>query len=457
MYGLHLSFRFLRHHWLMTLIGSFFVGASLVILVVVMAVMDGFQTRLMDTVRGSSADFILRPNYPVDVDRLVGVLKQEMGDRALAVAPYYQTTTIARKAGKVSQALEETFHMAVVSGVDARAEQRLNAFGASIEGGVHTNREEFLADPFRIDDEFARAAGDVGVIVGAGLLHDMKVTVGSRIRLVIPVLGDAAADKPEDIKWRYESFEVVGTYKSGNHDIDKVFVCMDYREFARRFDVSLARPSVRMKLAGDGPFDDRYDDARAWLGRPGIVERVVRASTPPGVTVDKQEAFMAIESWKQQNVTLVRAIESEKSLILMIAFLIVVAGASSIFAAQWLLVTDKVREIGILRALGAGVGGVTAIFITNGFLMGVLGSAGGAALGLYTVHEIDAVHGFLSWILGRPVFDPSIYLFDKIPTLVDPAQVWRFSLSALVCTLFASAIPALRAGLMKPAVALHRE
>jgi len=144
-------------------------------------------------------------------------------------------------------------------------------------------------------------------------------------------------------------------------------------------------------------------------------------------------------------------------MILVIAFLIVVAGTSSIFAAQWLLVSDKVREIGILRAIGADFGGVVSIFVLNGFLMGLLGSIGGAAAGLLVVQYIDSVHALISTILGRPVFDPNIYLFEHIPTRVDYAEVTRYAVAALASTLIAAAVPAVRAGLMNPAEALHRE
>jgi ABC-type lipoprotein release transport system permease subunit len=73
------------------------------------------------------------------------------------------------------------------------------------------------------------------------------------------------------------------------------------------------------------------------------------------------------------------------------------------------------------------------------------------------VHYIDAVHAAISWVLGRPVFDPAVYLFDKIPTLVDYGEVARYASAALVCTLIAAAIPAIRAGMMNPAAALHRD
>src|ERR1043166_6687233 len=213
----------------------------------------------------------------------------------------------------------------------------------------------------------------------------------------------------------------------------------------------MARASVRVRLSNPEALDRAREDIRDRLGK--LVER----SAPAGAGVENWQQKMLDESWKEKNQTLVSAIESEKSMILVIAFLIVIAGTSSIFAAQWLLVSDKVREIGILRALGADFSGVVSIFVLNGFLMGVLGSAGGAFVGLLVVKYIDNVAAVISKIMGRPVFDSRVYLFREIPTLVDYAEVTRYAFAALVCTLIAAAIPAIRAGLMKPAEALHRD
>jgi len=447
-YRIFLSLRFLAHHWLMTLIGSFFVGASLVILVVVMAVMDGFQAKLKDTIRGSSADLVVTPRYPVVLDQLEQALLDTLGPQVAAAAPFLQTITLARKEGEVDSALEETYHVALVCGVDGIKEQRVNRFGEYLLDAGGENTQKIRNAPFAIDDPMEKALGTVGVIVGRDLLRDMGIVVGDRLRLfsLTPKDGD------EDFEMREQLFLVVGAYKSSNSDLDKRWLFMDHEAFAGFFDAAAARPSVRMRFADP---EQPYGSVRPAL--QADLPRIAERSVVPGHRWRRGERTFSLDSWTTENATLVRAIESEKSMILMIAFLIVVAGASSIFAAQWLLVTDKVREIGILRALGAQVGGVVTIFVFNGFLMGILGSLGGALLGLFAVDQIDLLHDFVSWISGRPVFDPRIYLFEKIPTQVDHAQVLRYAIAALVCTLVASTVPALRAGLMDPAKALHRD
>jgi lipoprotein-releasing system permease protein len=441
----------------MTLIGSFFVGASLVILVVVMSIMDGFQFRLRETYSGSSADLKVTPLYPADLE----VLEREVlraVPQAKAGGPYYETISLVRREGRVMQN-EQEFHFAFVYGVDGVKEGRINRWVDNLTSKPRKGSKPKLtvADasrPFYVADELERAVGTKGVIVGATLQRTVGVRVGDKVKLLSVAAkggarnGSGSGGDPDadDYELLQRLFLVVGVFETGNSEIDDRCVYMEHGDFAEFFPKAASRPSVRFKLGSP----DDYEASKEHL--KNNLERIVTASRLPDANV---RAGLSVSTWKDKHKTLVRAIESEKQMILVIAFLIVVAGASSIFAAQWLLVTDKVREIGIFRALGASVGGVTSIFVINGLLMGVLGSVGGSLVGLLVVERIDTVHGWISMLLGHQVFNPDVYLFEKIPTRVDYEQVTQYAVAALVCTLIASAVPALRAGLMDPAKALR--
>lgn len=444
----------------MTLIGSFFVGASLMILVVVMSVMDGFQLKLRQTVAGSAADLTVTPRWSADPGRLEEALEKTLGDLVVAAGPYYQTLTLVRKEGEVDKAREQEFHVAGVFGVDGRKEQGINRFGEYVSDAYEQRPAEFLEHPFQVPDPVERAMGVVGVIVGRPLLASMRIRVGDRIRVMALVPRRDAEEDGSDPQDRYDVknrlFQIVGQYESGNHEIDSRSVFMAARDFEQYFDAETAQTSVRLNLLdevpGGGP---PAEVARQRLA--SALDEVAFYSAREGVRPRAGQVAAKVETWEDLNVTLVKAIETEKSMILVIAFLIVVAGASSIFAAQWLLVSDKIREIGLLRALGARVGGVASLFVLNGFLMGLLGSAGGVVAGLLVVRYIDVVEATISFVSGRDVFNREIYLFDSIPTHVDQEQVLRYAVAALLCTLVAALLPALRAAFMDPAEALHRD
>lgn len=485
MYRFYLSFKFLSHHWLMTIIGSFFVGASLVILVVVMSVMDGFQKRLKDTIAGSSADLIVTPRFPADLDALAASIERHVPG-VVATGPFHETVTLVQKSGEVDP-LEDRLEFAQVFGVDGRREQAVNRFGTYLRrpragipdlpplpgeppapagGGPDAPGDDEneargaptvkdLDEPFKVHDRFEEKSGTKGVIVGEGLARTLDVRVGDRIRLAAirrrQGTGENGPRDAADYEQDWLRFAVVGIYRSGNHEKDARCLFLDAKVVEELWSPDVRRSAVRARLADPEGFAAAYGALDHAKGD------IIREGAQPGVRLTIDLQTMRLQSWKDESPTLMRAIESEKSMILVIAFLIVVAGTSSIFAAQWLLVSDKVREIGILRALGAGVEGVMSIFVMNGFLMGVLGSVGGSLLGLFVVDRIDAVRDLVAVITGRDVFPSDIYLFQRIPTLVDYDAVTRYAGAALVCTLVASAIPALRAGLMDPAKALHRD
>ncbi len=471
MYPIFLSLRFVQRHWLMTLIGAFFVGASLVVLILVMAVMDGFQSQLKATYVGSTADLIVTPRFEADLDQLAVAMKGRFPDSIAATAPHYETITMVRRSGDVDRSIMDEFQVGRVFGIDGIREQQVNSFGQYITTKDSKSKERLvpqvdLTKPFDVWDPDLAVMGFHGVILGHDLMRELHVLPGQKVKLFslrqheADPAGNGGNVALDDFELKQELFVVVGIYKSGNSEIDGRSVFMSHEKFDSFFNARTSRRAVRARLRrGDNDFPEIEEvfqsEWREFFHKS--LPQGVRA--PPAIANPDTPMIAAfrVEPWWAQYLHLVLAIQSEKRMILVIAFLIVLAGTSSIFAAQWLLVSDKVREIGILRSLGAGVKGVAATFILNGFLMGVLGAVGGTLGGLLVVRHIDTIHDWISALTGQEVFDSKIYLFEKIPTEVDPQQVTMFATAALVCTLIAAAIPALRAGLMDPARALHHE
>jgi lipoprotein-releasing system permease protein len=122
-----------------------------------------------------------------------------------------------------------------------------------------------------------------------------------------------------------------------------------------------------------------------------------------------------------------------------------------------MIVVEKTRDIGILKALGAGSGGVMTIFLSYGLGLGLVGSGVGVALGLLFVHYINHIEKALTWLTGRKVFDQTIYYFPEIPTLVQPTMVFWVALGAVLIAVLASILPARRAARLRPVEALRYE
>jgi lipoprotein-releasing system permease protein len=122
-----------------------------------------------------------------------------------------------------------------------------------------------------------------------------------------------------------------------------------------------------------------------------------------------------------------------------------------------MIVAEKFRDIGILKALGASHLGVMNIFLGYGLLLGVIGAALGTILGLEFTWNINIIEGWLGKLTGMEIFPRKIYYFDQIPTSIQPFGIALIVMGALVIAVVSSVIPALRAALLHPVRALRYE
>jgi len=186
----------------------------------------------------------------------------------------------------------------------------------------------------------------------------------------------------------------------------------------------------------------------------------------PGVDLDMvrdllRENFPArqykISSWREKEGALFAAVQLETRLLNVLLFMIIAVAGFGILAIFFMIVVEKTRDIGILKSLGATGRGIMGIFLSYGLSLGVVGACVGMGLGLAFVHYINEIADFVGWMLGQPVFDPSIYYFQKIPTIVEWFTVTWIVLGSILIAMLASILPARRAARLHPVEALRYE
>jgi lipoprotein-releasing system permease protein len=164
-----------------------------------------------------------------------------------------------------------------------------------------------------------------------------------------------------------------------------------------------------------------------------------------------------VQTWRDKQGPLLAAVQMETAILNVLLFLIIAVAGFGILAIFFMIVVEKTRDIGILKSLGASGGGILGIFLAYGLSLGIVGSGVGMVLGLLFVIYINQIAKFLGVITGREVFDPTIYYFQNIPTLVDPWTITWIVIGAMLIAVVASILPARRASRLHPVEALRYE
>ncbi|MBX6316378.1 MAG: FtsX-like permease family protein, partial [Isosphaeraceae bacterium] len=206
---------------------------------------------------------------------------------------------------------------------------------------------------------------------------------------------------------------------------------------------------------GGGPGKGKVNQIQI-KAKPGVnLERLARGLE--AALWKKWPMQFQVQSWEDKQITLLSAVAVEQMILNILLFFIIAVAGFGILAIFSMIVVEKTRDIGILKALGASTAGVRGIFLGYGLSLGLVGSGVGMAIGLWFVWKINDIEKWLSRIIGRKVFDDNIYYFNEIPTLVEPWTVAWIVGGALLIAVLAGVWPAQRASRLHPVQALRYE
>ena len=295
------------------------------------------------------------------------------------------------------------------------------------------------SDEDRFDPSVRQHTGAVlGIALSAVRLptgeDGMLLLPGDDVRLTFPTAGTP----PQAIS---DTFTVVDFYESKMSEYDSGFVFVPIRklqELRGMIDPStgvgyISAIQIRLKPGANG----------------NEVRDRLRAAFDPHL--------YNVETWRDRQGPLLAAVAMETAILNVLLFLIIAVSGFGILAIFLMIVIEKTRDIGILKSLGASGAGVMGIFLAYGLSLGLVGSGVGTVLGLLFVKYINEIADWLGWLTGRPVFDPSVYYFYRIPATVDPWTVSWIVGGALCIAVLASVLPAMRAAMLHPVEALRYE
>ena len=255
------------------------------------------------------------------------------------------------------------------------------------------------------------------------------VQPGDDVRVTFP----SAGNSPTAI---HKLFTVVDFYESKMSEYDSTFafVPMERLQVARGMEGAICSIQLRLR---DGTDLNRVRDT-------------LRAQFP-------LEMMLQVNTWRDLQGALLAAVQMETTILNILLFLIIAVAGFGILATFFMIVVEKTKDIGVLKSLGASGAGVASIFLGYGLLLGIFGAGVGAIAGLIFVANINAVADVLETLTGREVFDPTVYYFETIPTIVHPAMVVWVIIGAVAIAVMASVLPSIRAARMHPVEALRYE
>ena len=353
-----------------------------------------------------------------------------------------------RRAGAGAEAAAEPSR-SVDQQVDAvLAATTADASPAAAEAGGAPAAPPATADPFRQarPEEGTRMdpANEqfTGIVPGIGLAS-FRDNAGTDRFLVLPgddvkITFPTSGTPPKAVS---DTFTVVDFYESKMSEYDSNFVFVPIASLQRMRGMidpqsGLASVnSIQIKLREGADLDRVRDTLR----------KVFPAD------------LYAVSTWRDKQGPLLAAVDMEMSVLNILLFLIIAVAGFGILAIFFMIVVEKTRDIGILKSLGASAGGIGGIFLGYGLFLGIVGAGAGLALGLSIAWNINSIRAGVEWCTGERVFDPSIYYFYRIPSIVHPFTVLWIIVGAVGIAVGSSVLPALRAARLHPVEALRHD
>src|ERR1700685_2772547 len=380
------------------------VAIGVAALITVLSVMNGFESELRERLLSLSAHATLTAGgaaIPDWQDRL-GQLQGAPG--LTGAAPFLDSDAMLRR--------ESSMSGAIVRGIDPKLEAGVSSIADNMKEGKLSDLQPGLNR----------------IILGRILAYQLQVGAGDSVVVMIPGNAGNGSFVP-----RLQEFEVVGIFEVGLQEHDSVLAL-----------VNLSDAEALRGLKGPTGFRLRFDDV---LKAPDLA-RLAAQRLKPGLQV---------RDWTQENDAYFRAVRIEKTMMGLILLLIVAVAVFNIVAALVMVVNDKRTDIAILRTLGLSPRGIIAVFMTQGVLIGWIGTALGVGLGLALALNVDVIVPFLETTFGFHIMDPDVYVVSGIPSELHPPDVVRIAAAALILTFIATVYPAFRAAQTQPAVALRYE
>lgn len=398
---------------IITFISTAGVMLGVMALIVVLAVMTGFEEDLKEKILGTNAHVVVvRTGAPME--DYLQVMEKLKGFKGVVAATPFIYNQVMLSSGKNVSGV-------VLRGIDVTTDRLVTRLSRSV---VEGNIDRLEPKTGEVRDSLP------GLLLGKELAKHLNLVVGDKLNVISP-MGNIT---PLGMMPKMKPFRVAGIFNTGMFEYDSTLAYVSLGQAQSFFDLGETVTGIQLKV------EDVY--------HTGELARSINQAM--GVE------FYA-RDWMQMNRNILFALKTEKIVMFIILTLIVLVAAFGIASTLFMVVMEKNRDIAILKSMGATGGSIMKIFVLEGLVIGVIGTLLGVASGLLIALNLEPIITLIQKVTGQNFFSKDIYYLDRFPSLVVPSDVVLISVTAVLISFVATLYPAWQASRMLPAEALRYE
>ena len=375
-------------------------------IIIVMAVMNGFREELTSRLLGINGHLNIYSNTGQITKEEVNIIKSDFSDNQLI--PLIQTQALV---------ISNEFSKGVF----------LRGYDNEYLDDLHFLKQNIIEGKL-----FGNNINDI--VIGYVLANKFGLSVGDEIKIAIPKTDNTIFGNIP----RFKTLTVSGILNLGMYEYDSNFVFSN---------ISIARKLLVLE-------DQNFNLIEIFIQSPNNIE-IIQDKVNRRIIANNFRLYTS--SWKENNSTLINALNVEKNVMFLILTLIILVASMNIISGLIIFVKEKNKDIGILKTIGLSNKSLIKIFLSIGLIIGLIGTIFGGLVGVIFSLNIKSIQFFIENIFHIDLFAKEIYYLSNLPSRVDNLEVFYVLIISIIICLIATTIPAYRSMKVDPIKSLKND